>query len=56
MEQVKTVFLLALLTVLFVFVGFYFGGTTGMLIAFLLAGGMNFLCILLFRQTSIKTI
>lgn len=42
MEQVKTVFLLALLTVLFVFVGFYFGGTTGMLIAFLLAGGMNF--------------
>lgn len=42
MEQVKTVFLLALLTVLFVFIGFYFGGTTGMLIAFLLAGGMNF--------------
>lgn len=42
MEQAKTVFLLALLTVLFVFVGFYFGGTNGMLIAFLLAGGMNF--------------
>jgi len=42
MEQVKTVFLLALITVLFVFIGYSFGGTTGMLIAFLLAGGMNF--------------
>ncbi len=42
MEQVKTVFFLALLTVLFVFIGFYFGGPNGMLIAFLLAGGMNF--------------
>ncbi len=42
MEQAKTVFLLTSLTVLFVFVGFSFGGTTGMLIAFLLAGGMNF--------------
>lgn len=42
MEQVKTVFLLTLLTVLFVFLGFSFGGTNGMLIAFLLAGGMNF--------------
>ena len=42
MEQVKTVFLLTSLTVLFVFIGFSFGGTTGMLIAFLLAGGMNF--------------
>eukprot|EP01029_Cantina_marsupialis_P017991 TRINITY_DN408222_c1_g1_i2.p1 TRINITY_DN408222_c1_g1~~TRINITY_DN408222_c1_g1_i2.p1 ORF type:complete len:284 (-),score=56.53 TRINITY_DN408222_c1_g1_i2:632-1483(-) len=42
MEQVKTVFLLTLLTVLFVSVGFYFGGTNGMLIAFILAAGMNF--------------
>lgn len=42
MEQTKTIFLLTLLTVLFVFIGFSFGGTTGMLIAFLLAGGMNF--------------
>lgn len=42
MEQVKTIFLLTLLTVLFVFIGFTFGGTNGMLIAFLLAGGMNF--------------
>ena len=42
MEQAKTVFLLTSLTVLFVFIGFSFGGTTGMLVAFLLAGGMNF--------------
>ncbi|QDF29712.1 zinc metalloprotease HtpX [Halarcobacter anaerophilus] len=42
MEQAKTIFLLTLLTVLFVSIGFYFGGTNGMLIAFLLAGGMNF--------------
>lgn len=42
MEQVKTIFLLTFLTVLFVFIGFSFGGTNGMLIAFLLAGGMNF--------------
>ena len=42
MEQVKTVFLLAFLTVIFVFIGYSFGGTTGMLIAFLMAGGMNF--------------
>ena len=42
MEKVKTIFLLTLLTVLFVFIGFYFGGTNGMLIAFLIAGGMNF--------------
>ena len=42
MEQVKTVFLLTLLTVLFIFIGFYFGGPNGALIAFLIAGGMNF--------------
>ncbi len=42
MEQVKTVFLLTLLTVLFVFIGYSFGGTNGMLIAFLLAAGINF--------------
>lgn len=42
MEQVKTVILLAFLTVLFVFVGAYVGGANGALIAFLLAGGMNF--------------
>ncbi len=42
MEQIKTVFLLTFLTVLFVFIGYSFGGTSGMLIAFLLAGGMNF--------------
>ena len=42
MEQIKTVFLLTFLTVLFVFIGYSFGGVNGMLIAFLLAGGMNF--------------
>lgn len=42
MEQIKTVFFLTLLTVLFVFIGYSFGGANGMLIAFLLAGGMNF--------------
>ncbi|KAB7884832.1 zinc metalloprotease HtpX [Poseidonibacter ostreae] len=42
MEQAKTIFLLTSLTVLFVFIGYSFGGPTGMLIAFLLAGGMNF--------------
>lgn len=42
MEQVKTVFFLTLLTVLFVFIGFSFGGTDGMLIAFLIAAGINF--------------
>ena len=42
MEQIKTVFLLTFLTVIFVFIGFSFGGSTGMLIAFLLAAGMNF--------------
>jgi len=42
MEQVKTVFLLTLLTVLFVMLGGYFGGTNGAIIGLLLAGGMNF--------------
>lgn len=42
MEQLKTVFLLTLLTVFFVFIGYYFAGPNGMLIAFLLASGMNF--------------
>ncbi|PPK60866.1 heat shock protein HtpX [Malaciobacter marinus] len=42
MEQIKTVFFLALLSVLFVFIGYSFGGPNGMLIAFLLAAGMNF--------------
>jgi heat shock protein HtpX len=42
MEQVKTVFLLTLLSVLFVMLGAYFGGTSGALIGLVLAGGMNF--------------
>lgn len=42
MEQTKTIFLLTFLTVIFVFVGYSFGGTNGMLIAFLIVCGMNF--------------
>ena len=42
MEQIKTIFLLTSLTVLFVFIGFSFGGTSGMLMAFLIALAMNF--------------
>jgi heat shock protein HtpX len=42
MENVKTFILLASLTVLLVLLGGYFGGTTGMAIALLFAGGMNF--------------
>lgn len=42
MEQIKTIFFLTLLTVLFVFIGFSFGGANGALFAFLIAGGMNF--------------
>ncbi len=42
MEQIKTIFLLTFLTVIFIFIGYSFGGTNGMLIAFLIALGMNF--------------
>ncbi|UFS61301.1 zinc metalloprotease HtpX [Sulfurimonas sp. HSL-3221] len=42
MEQIKTVFLLSSLAVLFVMLGGYFGGMNGALIGLLLAGGMNF--------------
>ncbi len=42
MEQVKTVFLLTLLSVIFVSVGFYFAGSGGAMIAFIIVGGMNF--------------
>ncbi len=42
MEVVKTVFLLTLLTLLFVWVGGMLGGSQGMLIAFLMALAMNF--------------
>jgi heat shock protein HtpX len=41
-ERIKTVFLLALLSVLLVWIGGIFGGTSGMMIALLFAGGMNF--------------
>ena len=42
MEAIKTVFLLTLMTLLMVWVGGLFGGTSGMLIALLIAGVMNF--------------
>ncbi|MDD3595979.1 zinc metalloprotease HtpX [Sulfuricurvum sp.] len=42
MEQIKTFLLLGSLSVLFVFIGGYLGGEGGMLIALLIAGGMNF--------------
>ncbi|WP_456449310.1 zinc metalloprotease HtpX [Hydrogenimonas sp.] len=43
MEAVKTVFLLTLMTLLMVWVGGLFGGTSGMLIALIIAGVMNFI-------------
>lgn len=42
MEQFKTFALLASMSVLLVFIGGYLGGQSGMLIALLFAGGMNF--------------
>ena len=42
MERLKTVFFLTLLTLLLVWIGGYFGGQSGMLIALVIAGGMNF--------------
>lgn len=42
MEQFKTFLLLGSLSMLLVFIGGYLGGQGGMLIALLLAGGMNF--------------
>ncbi|WP_456450597.1 zinc metalloprotease HtpX [Hydrogenimonas sp.] len=42
MEAIKTVFLLTLMTLLMVWIGGIFGGTSGMLIALLIAGVINF--------------
>ncbi|MEI6206452.1 MAG: zinc metalloprotease HtpX [Desulfuromonadales bacterium] len=42
MNTLKTTFLMGLLTVLLVLIGGAIGGAGGMLLAFLLAGGMNF--------------
>lgn len=42
MEQIKTIFLLSFLSVIFVSVGFYFAGNDGAMIALILVGGMNF--------------
>jgi protease htpX homolog len=41
-EIFKTCFLMVVLMLLFVFVGGYVGGQQGMIIAFLVALGMNF--------------
>ncbi|MDD2382810.1 MAG: zinc metalloprotease HtpX [Sulfurospirillaceae bacterium] len=43
MEVFKTIVLLTLMTLLFVFLGAYFGGQNGMLIALMMAGVMNFI-------------
>ncbi len=43
MNYVRTAMLLALLTALFVLVGYAIGGQTGMVIAFVIAAGMNFI-------------
>lgn len=42
MNALKTTFLLATLTVLLILAGGYFGGRNGMIIAFIIAAGMNF--------------
>lgn len=42
MNALKTTALLATLTVLFILAGGYFGGQEGMIIAFIIAAGMNF--------------
>lgn len=42
MEQFKTFVLLAFLSILLVLIGGYLGGTGGMVIALVMAGGMNF--------------
>ncbi len=43
MNHIKTFFLMALLTVILVMLGNLFGGRSGMIIAFIFAGGMNFI-------------
>ena len=43
MEVIKTVVLMTLLTLIFIWVGGIIGGTQGMMIAFILAGVMNFI-------------
>lgn len=42
MEQIRTIFLLTLLSVVFVFVGFIFAGISGATIALVIVGAMNF--------------
>jgi len=42
MNALKVTFLMLILILLFSYLGFYFGGQNGMIIAFLIAAGMNF--------------
>ena len=42
MNTLKVTFLMLILILLFSYLGFYFGGQNGMIIAFLIAAGMNF--------------
>lgn len=42
MNTLKVTFLMLILILLFSYIGFYFGGQNGMIIAFLIAAGMNF--------------
>src|SRR6201996_6529961 len=42
MNTLKTAFLLTALTLFLIFIGAYFGGRNGMILAFLVAAGMNF--------------
>jgi len=41
-EYLKTAFLLTALTLFLMFIGAYFGGRNGMILAFFIAAGMNF--------------
>src|SRR6202046_494244 len=42
MNTLKTAFLLTALTLFLIFIGAYFGGRNGMILAFFIAAGMNF--------------
>src|SRR5580692_12240809 len=42
MNTLKTAFLLTALTLFLIFIGAYFGGRNGMILAFFVAAGMNF--------------
>ncbi len=52
MNTIKTTFLLTCLTLLLVAMGSAIGGQSGMIIAFLIAGGMNFFSYWYYDDTS----